>query len=134
MALSDWIARTFYGADDLQAESDRLDERLRQENEADRALYGEEWFATAEANRAASRVDAVADIGGEFTAEALAENLDESGQLVAGKIKGGLNSVGGFVWSALPWWVWLGAAVALFVYLGGGVWIRGFLTARRGAA
>jgi len=38
-----------------------------------------------------------------------------------------LNAVGGAVWRSIPWWVWLLAGVALFLYAGGGVWLRGRL-------
>ena len=49
--------------------------------------------------------------------------VDQAGKMADGTA-GVLNGMGATIWRALPWWVWLGAGVALFLYLGGGVWLR----------
>jgi hypothetical protein len=46
---------------------------------------------------------------------------------VTGAIKDTVNFPLKFLWDALPWWAWLAAAGGVFLYMGGGVWLKGRL-------
>jgi len=135
MAFSDWIARTFYGADELQAESDRLDRRRQELNQSRSYRYGDDWYQDTLRNDSLSRIDAVGQIGAEFTAPALQRNLVESTVAASDSVRGWLNSVGNaplsFVLRSIPWWGWVGLVGFVFWWAGGPMLVRGFL-ARRG--
>ena len=123
-------------ANDLQATAEET--RQAEQDLYDRRLETGYWtqaqYDAATANSQSEYLTEtyqIAAINDEFRPDNLATNLGESADAAAGGIKRTLNGVGGFVWGSLPWWVIVGGLVALFVYLGGGVWIRGLLTARR---
>jgi hypothetical protein len=62
-------------------------------------------------------------------------------QILSGAIEGAMEGLGttadtirkgialpiNFAWRAIPWQLWAVGAVALFLYAGGGVWLRGIL-------
>lgn len=50
------------------------------------------------------------------------EGAKEGLQSIPDTIRGGLNSVAGWTWRAIPWWVFVGGLIALVVYMGG--WVR----------
>lgn len=50
------------------------------------------------------------------------EGAKEGLQAIPDTIRGGLNSVAGWTWRAIPWWVFVAGIVALLVYMGG--WVR----------
>jgi hypothetical protein len=45
----------------------------------------------------------------------------------ADTVRKGLAVPINFAWRAIPWQLWAVGAVALFIYAGGGVWLRGIL-------
>lgn len=106
-------------AQELQAESDRLDARLAELNQASRSRYGDEWYAQAETNRLGGGVN----VERELTA-AGQEGLAEGYANVTGTIRAGINAPFRFLWDSVPGWVWLAALVAGFFYLGGANVIR----------
>lgn len=105
--------------EELQAESDALDARLYELNVASSYRYGPEWFAQAEANRTGGAVN----VEEEVTA-AGREGLREGYDGVTGGIRSAVTFPLKFLWDALPWWLWVGAAVGVFLYFGGASVIR----------
>lgn len=127
MGLGDWIANTFYGADDLTAESAALDERRRVLNDQARTRYGDEWYQDTLQNDERGRVDATADIASEFSGDALARNLAESTTTASGWARALIDAPLSFVFGAIPPLGWLVLAGVVFWWLGGPVWLRGIL-------
>lgn len=135
MGFADWIATTFYGADDLQRESDALDARRQALNQSRSYRYGDDWYHDTMRNDSLSRIDAVGQIGEEFTAPSLQRNLVDSTVSASDSVRGWLTSVGNaplsFVVRSIPWWGWVGLAAFVFWWAGGPMLVRG-LIARRG--
>lgn len=130
MGFGDWIANTFYGADDLTAESAALDERRRVLNEQARTRYGDEWYQDTLQNDERGRVDATADIGGEFSADALKRNLSESTATASGWARALIDAPLSFLFGSIPPLGWLVLAGVVFWWVGGPVWLRGILGRR----
>ena len=131
MGFGDWIANTFYGADELSAESAALDERRNALNQKAAEKYGEEWYQDTLNNDAAGRVNATEEIASEFSADSLQRNLAESTGTAAGWARSIIGAPLSFVFGAIPPLGWLVLAGVVFWWIGGPVWLRGIL-ARRG--
>ena len=118
----------FTGAD--KAEGDRLD-AARQELNAKRAtVYGPQWYAKTVANDAQGAADDAAlnqSLLDEFKPAALITNLSESAATTAGGLRNFLEPILSFPFRSIPPIGWFMIGVALFIYLGGGVWLRGIL-------
>jgi hypothetical protein len=103
------------------AEADAIRARLNQEK-FERGEWDAAQYQAVQANWAASQFDP-----DQQTYEAAYEGLKEGAENIQGTVKGSLNAAGGFVWGSLPWWVLPLAAVALFLYMGGGQMLKGSL-------
>lgn len=55
------------------------------------------------------------------------EGAQEGLDATADTLRKGLALPINFAWRAIPWQLWAVGAVALFLYAGGGVWLRGAL-------
>ena len=55
------------------------------------------------------------------------EGAQEGLASTADTVRKGLALPLNFAWRAIPWQLWAVGAVALFIYAGGGVWLRGIL-------
>jgi hypothetical protein len=130
MAFTDWIANTFYGADELQAESDQLDARRQALNESQRSKYGDEWYQDTLNNDEAGRVNAAAQIGEEFTAQALQENLAQSTDSAAGWARSIIGAPLSFVFRSIPFLGWVVIAGVVFWWVGGPAWLRAWVARR----
>lgn len=128
----DWIGANGMSQEELQAQSDALDAQRGQLNQSTYARIqsqqgqaaADRWLGQVNANEAAASVGTVEEqINADFNA-----GLSDGYNNVTGAIRTGLNWPLKFIWDALPWWVWVGGAGALFWYLGGAVWIRRKLT------
>jgi len=129
----DWIGANGMSQAELQAQSDALDAQRGQLNQGTYARIesqqGQEaadrWLDQVNQNEAASYYGTVEQqINSDFN-EGASEGYDN----VTGGIRSAINFPLRFIWDALPWWVWVGGAGALFWYLGGAVWIRRKVTA-----
>jgi hypothetical protein len=111
-----------------QARSDELDQQ-RIDLEKRRADLGYITPEQAQANIAniASQKE---DVSGDLN-QAFGEGLKEGYDAETGGIKKTLAFPFKFIWDALPWQIWLGGLVALFVYMGGWVWIKGILLRKK---
>ena len=132
MGFGDWIANTFYGADELTAESAALDERRRALNEQARNRYGDEWYQDTVNNDSRAVVDATSDIAEEFSSAALQRNLAESTSAASGWARSIISAPLSFVFGSIPLLGWLVIAGFVFWWIGGPAWLRGIL-ARRSA-
>ena len=123
--MSWWLPSWLTGGIDLSAEEARareLDTKTQALNAAalDRGIWTEDQYYQAEANRAqnaaeipqyyaevydAAKVGAIEGLGG------MADGVRNSVNAVAG---GGL----GFIWRAVPWWVWILGGLYLAFQLG----------------
>ena len=113
-----------------QAESDRLDAARQALNAKRATVYGPEWYAKTVANDAQGDVDSAAlnqSILDEFKPAALITNLSESASTAATGVRGFLEPILSFPLKIIPPIGWAILGVALFVYLGGGPWLRGIL-------
>lgn len=119
-----------YGASDEQARGDALDAQLAQMNRdaLDSGRWSEDQFNQAEANREAGLTGDVAEsIDGEFYTglnEGWNNVLNAPGKAV-GAIGDASGSLLGGVLKNIPWWAWVGGAIALFVWMGGLALLRG---------
>jgi len=65
--------------------------------------------------------------------EGFVEGANEGLQAEQTFISKGINGVGGFVWGAIPLWVWLGAGLGIFIWLGGLDLVRGMIRRKASA-
>lgn len=91
-----------------QAESDAADARLKKLNDEKyaRGEWTREQYDTAEGHRVSSAIDAKAQVAADFNAGAM-EGLGNVADTVRTAANGVAETAGGFVWRAVPWWVWL---------------------------
>jgi hypothetical protein len=126
--------RTWIGSSDgrsqaeLQAERDQLDARIAAQNSATYQRIqlqsgnsaANDWLAQVNDNLATQDSTPVSEaVAADFNAGA-----EEGLQNAAGVVRAGINLPARFLLSAIPWWVWIVAAGALFIYLGGGAVVR----------
>lgn len=138
-----WLGldRLFLGTslDEQQAQSDALDVKIRDANQRlEAAGYVPSGYAdTAAADIAAGNVSTgadhvVASVNQEFIAGAQAglQNVLQAPGQVVGLAGSGLTTIVGGILKAIPWWIYLGGLVALFVWMGGLELLRGRLARR----
>lgn len=101
---------------EAQAHSNAADERLAQINEDDREQYGETWHEEVVANNArdTAQVNVASDIVG-AAAEGAADGLKKITDAVRNPFA-----------AIPPAWLFIGL-IALFLYAGGAVWLKGIL-------
>lgn len=131
-----------YGAPALQEQSSQLDQKLADiNNQALASGKVDQQTYDQTVAHLAQQVQDTANITGSIDAAAVQgviegyQNELSAIQAVpefAGKLAGdvltaatkgvsaGVGSIGKGLFGSLPWWVWVGGAVALFIYLGGG--------------
>jgi hypothetical protein len=124
----------FYGADDLQAESDRLDAARA---ELDRGTYdriaaqrGDNaanlWAEDVARNNATGRLQVDEELNAGFR-EGWSEGYDN----VTGTIGTVINAPFRFAWDAIPKWIWFAAIVGGLLYLAWSFgWLAKFLRAK----
>lgn len=107
------------------AYGERVDAQREALNDQVAEQYGPEWRAQTERQTESGRLDAGAEVAGEFTPGALADNLGESaksaGTAVGSAVGTVANAAGSFLFRValgIPIWVWLGGALVLSFYLG----------------
>lgn len=122
--------RIVYGVDldEEQRRGNELDARLEALNR--QALETGRWnadqYRRAEENRTAGLTGDVR----QDVRSAAAEGAVEGIRAIPGAIKETLRAPFVFAQAILPWQLWVVGAVALFIYLGGGVYLRGILARR----
>ena len=128
---------------DEQARADDLDRQLRALNERDYGPGGRiyEKVKTERGQEAADAVNATVqghlgtqedqsrDIEGQVD-DAFLQGLQEGYDNETGFAKKVLASPFKLAWDVIPWQLYVVALVALFFYLGGGVWLKGILGRR----
>lgn len=122
--------RIVYGVDldAEQARGEQLDAQLEALNRQrlDSGRWTLEQWQTAENNRQAG---ATGDVRGQVR-EAAVEGALDGVRAIPSAINKGLKAPFQFLGVAIPWQVWLLGLGALFLYLGGGVYLRGILARR----
>ena len=124
-----WLSKVFYGVDldEEQARGNALDaslkglndEKLQDGIDGKPGGWTVDQYNQAEADRKAGVItDVTADVTGVFD-KALADNV--------ASVRGAVGTVVGTPFRLIPWQVWALALVALFIYMGGGVWLKGRL-------
>lgn len=104
-------------SDDLDAQRIALEKRR-----ADMGLISSDQADTNISKISSEREDVAGDLNTAF-----AEGAKEGYAATTGAIKTGLAAPFKFTWAILPWQVWAAGAVALFLYMGGGVYLRGII-------
>lgn len=136
-----WEIVTGYNAAELQQKSAELDAQLAALNEEARAtgtISDQTYQATVE--HLASQAAETATIGDQLDAAtvegfvqgyqnelAVLESIPKYAGRVTGDVlwavtsgvTGGAGSILGKFFGALPWWIWVGGATAVLIYLGG---------------
>ena len=107
-----------------QERGDELDRRrLELDRQAlERGRITQQEYARREAQVAEQRVDVGAELNASFK-----EGAQEGYQNVTGGLRAALAAPFKFIFDALPWQAFVALAVALFLYLGGGVWLKGII-------
>lgn len=137
-----WFSRILYGVDldDAQARSDAADAALAAENQQDYGPGGSVYNQIVSergidaANRTYQEVmdrtyqshEQTADVQGEVN-EAFVEGLGEGFDRTTGAIRGTLAAPFKFAWASLPWQLVAVGLVILFLYMGGGVFLKGLI-------
>lgn len=112
------------GGVDISAEQQRSNEldaqlaALNQKALAD-GTYNQSTFDQAEFNRQRGQV---ADVNAEVST-AFGQGIQDG----ANNIRGAVGSAVSFPFKLIPWQLWAVGAVALFFYMGGGLWLKGIL-------
>jgi len=107
----------------MQASIDATDAALRDLNETDYGPGGRIYESIAERRGQAAADNANALVMQHDTPTNVSEQLAAAGREGAqGGLQTGLNLPFSFVRS-VPWQVWFFGAIALFLWLGGGVWL-----------
>lgn len=107
-----------------QARSDELDrQRIALEERRAAMGYITPQQAAANENRiAGERLDVDGEIGTAFQ-----QGAAEGYANTTGFIKDVAAAPFNFTWDIIPWQLLLAAAVALFLYAGGGLWLKGII-------
>ena len=130
MGLFNYLRTAVLGVD-LDAEQQRNDALNAQaaalnQSAYDRGVYDDATFAIAEAHRLSSDHP---DISSEVS-DAFNQSIQDTVSGTANVINKTAKLPFTFLWKSIPWQVWLVAAVALFLYMGGGIWLRGIINRR----
>ena len=117
-----------YSLDEEQQRSNQLDQQI---NAANQQLEAQGYVPTgyaaaAQADIAAGNAttgagDVVTAVDADFQAglkEGVNNVLDAPGKVV-GAVGDATSQLGWGILKNIPWWVWIGGAIALFIYLGG---------------
>jgi hypothetical protein len=125
------LDKLFLGVD-LSAEQQRsqeLDAAIQQKNQqlADTYNYDPNYVANAGADIAAGNAstganDVVGAVDSDFAAgmqEGFQNVLQAPGKAV-GAVGDAAGTLGWGILKNIPWWVWIGGAIALFIWMGGG--------------
>lgn len=117
-----WFQKAIYGVDldEEQSRSDDLDAKLREQNEKARAVgkYDQKTYEQAQAHVDDQAQDVMAEVDTAF---------DEGWQDGVSNIRNGVADVVTAPLSLISWKLWIIGAIALFVYMGGGFWLKGRL-------
>jgi hypothetical protein len=128
--LDKWLLGQDLNAE--QARGNQYDQQLQQLNQQalDSGLYSQSVFDQAQANAEAGATGNFTDqVNADFISGAqdgLSGALQAPGKAV-GFLGGSLGTALGGILKNIPWWVYLGAAAWLFVWLGGLELLRGRL-------
>lgn len=57
-------------------------------------------------------------------AQSIKDSVDATASGISKATNWTASSLLGFIWKAVPWWLWVGAAIAAFFYFGGGIILR----------
>jgi hypothetical protein len=121
-----WLSKLFVGEDldQLQKDLDNQDQQLAALNQdrLNSGAYSDAVYAEAEAHRLGGKLDVTGEVSQAFN-----ESIQDSVSGAAGVVKGVIKTPFDFLFKALPWEIWLIAAVAIFFYLGGGIYLKGIL-------
>jgi hypothetical protein len=130
---------TGYSSSELQAQSDALDAQMAAKNQelADAGYITQDQVAAAQANMVAGNIstgasDVAASMDAGFVEGAqqgLNNVLDAPGKVV-GAVGDAAGQLGWGILKNIPWWVWIGGAIALFIWMGGGELLAGMLKGR----
>lgn len=137
------FSKIFYGVDldEEQRKQDELDAKLRELNERDYGPGGrlyEKITASGGIQEANQTLDQVlenletsraGDVSDQVN-DAFGEGLQEGYDNVTGAISNTLAAPIRFTFASIPWQLWALALVALFLYAGGGLWLKGILNRR----
>jgi hypothetical protein len=107
-----------------QERGDELDAKLAALNQQEYA--NGKISATELARRDQEQADNAVNVD-ESLNDAFVEGAKEGYNATTGAIKTGLAAPFKFTWAILPWQVYAVAAVALFLYMGGGIYLKGLL-------
>jgi len=125
--LPDWL--TGYNAENADA-AQAADAQLQAMNAADYGpggkYYSPENWATVQSNAAKEISYNPTDQRGAIQ-QTFSDKLAAQAAAIFGVPAGALGSVIWAILKAIPWWIWLGMAFALFVWLGGLVRLKGVL-------
>jgi len=134
-----WFQKLIYGVDldATQSELDRTNAALASENAADygrggtiyRQIQAERGTAAAEQTYADvlrraedNQINVTDQVHGAFR-----DGYNESLGNITGGIRATLAAPFNFAIRSIPWQLWLVGLVALFIYMGGGVWLKGLI-------
>ena len=121
-----WYQKLLYGVDldEEQARENQLDQALAEQNKKDLAkgVYDQTAYDAAEAHRQASYID---DVAGQVNT-AFVEGLGDG----VSNVRSAVGDAVTFPLRLISWKIWLLAGVAVFFYMGGGLWLRGVLNRR----
>lgn len=113
------------GETERAADLERRNRELNQ-RKLDKGQLSPEWVREQQARFEATGPDTF----NSQILEAAGEGAVEGLQAIPGKVRGALNSVGGWTLGFIPWWGWLIGVGVVFGYLGGFTWIKGILARR----
>lgn len=136
MGLWNSLRSAVLGVDleEVQRTSDATDAALQAENAKDYSPGGtvynqiveergvaaaNETYEIVQGHEATQHIDVEAEVD-----EAFDQGLAEGAQ----NIKGTIAAPFKLTWAILPWQVWLVGLVALFLYMGGGVFLKGLIS------
>lgn len=130
-----WFSRIFYGVDldEEQARGNDLDAKLNALNNQarDSGKYTQEQYEIAMDHASAGAIGDVNQQVWDAAKQGALEGAKGELKLVdtvaggaASAVKGTLNFAAGTILSAIPWWVFLGAAGYGFWWIGGFKWLK----------
>lgn len=108
-------------------EQARADDLARRSADLERRRYEMGRITEEEMHRnVAMHYGNAPDVGNQVGA-AFNEGLAEGYENTTGAIRATVAAPFRFAWDIIPWQLWLGAAVFLFFYIGGGTYLKGIL-------
>jgi hypothetical protein len=117
-----WVEKLFtgYSSEELQAESDRADRALAEQNQKayERGAIDLPTYQETQDNIARGQINASAEIGGAFN-EGLKEGVDS--------VRVTIGDVVTSPFKLIDWRLYLVGALVLFFYMGGAEFLKGIL-------